>query len=655
MHVDLDKDDLDAIKLLPALANSKNGTFLVFSEKLVSDMATSANKIVAALASEAFAVDTYAADTTNPVLETFYIDMSIEMISMTFSEPIKNTSLTVGKVTLRNQKCEDKALTISLRSGVLLSDDGLVIQFQLLDSDLDVIKADTGLVTKPQNTYLSLGDSTVEDMALTPNGNDATQDCKAVPASLVVEDRVQPKLRFWDFDVSSQQNNLHLYFSESIDINTFSISQLIFRVTATGSTIALTSDSKVVSDADPPTSVTVSIGTADMNRIRMTDDVFKDKARSILIVTRTLVSDMNQKNRNVLVADGPVGARGFESDTHAPTLTSSSLDMTTNVMGLTFSESVRLSSLNLKALTFYGDSTKIALTTPTSAAKVSTDGTTISVTLNTNDLNRMKLDPRIAVSQETSRFGICGEATQSLSAPCNAQGSVALVEDMQGNSVAEISVSIDPFALQTVSSFKGDRTKPKLESFDLDLSREQLVLRFSEAVLSDSLKIGGIRVQESTQAFVSGVFAGPDYAYTLTGGKMISPSGADVTVNLTTYDLDHIKRLSHLANSKDTTFITVNVSTIVDLSNNPVEEVADGSAKQVATFTADKVEPLLRSFKISMGKNGPPLKIRLRFSETVNITTMDVTGVILQDTQSRDGKTNFHRLTGGDVEPVPLP
>jgi len=647
MHIDLDKKDLDAIKLLPSLANSKNGTFLVFSDELVSDMATVANKIDAAPASGAFAVDKYFADTTSPVLETFYIDLSNETLSMTFSEPIKNTSLAIGKVTLRNQKCENQAVTITLDKGTLLSSDGLEIQFQLIDADLNVLKADTGLVTSKTNTYLSLGDTTVQDMALTPNGNAATKDCKAVGALVVAEDRVQPKLVSWGFRANepSGDNSLDLEFSESIDANLFSIPDLVFTLSGQeGGSIGLSSSSsKVVSVSDPPTSMTVSIGSLDMNRIKMTDDVFRDQARSILKVTNLLVQDMNKQK---LEGVGDVVAANFSGDTVKPRLMASSLDMTTNVLGLTFSESVRLSSLNLKALTFYGDSTKIALSTPTSAATGSEDGTAISITLNSNDVNRITLDPRIAISKDTSRFSICGALSQ---APCNTPGSVELVKDMQGNSVVEISEQ-----LHVVSDFKGDLTKPQLKSFDLDLSNEQLVLKFSEAVYSDSLKIKGIRLQENKQAFVSGVFAGPDYAYTLTGGTMISPSGPNVIVNLTTYDLDRIKRLSHLAISKATTFVTVNASTITDLSGNLVEEVADGSAKQVTTFTADTVPPRLQSFKISMDKNGPPLKIRLRFSETVNITTLDVTGIVLQYNESRDGQ-NWHRLTGGTVAPVPLP
>jgi len=210
MHIDLDKKDLDAIKLLPSLANSKNGTFLVFADELVTDMATVANKIVAAPASGALQAKKYAADVTEPELLSFNLNMSSEVLSMTFSEPIlakSITSLSVSGgyrgITLASAcnvptdmaQCSGTNPCIQLSmDGTLLSTNGLVVTFQLSTGDGELIKSKAGLATTSDNTFIALQPKTVLDMALVPNGNSATTDCAGNGVAVFADDSVPPVL-----------------------------------------------------------------------------------------------------------------------------------------------------------------------------------------------------------------------------------------------------------------------------------------------------------------------------------------------------------------------------------------------------------------------------------------------------------------------------
>ena len=637
MHVDLAKTDLDEIKRLSALATSKANTFIVFADKLVSDMATIGNTIAAVDTIKALQVDKFAADITPPVLENFALDLTKELVTLSFSETVNANSLDTGSIYLQNNKCADKGRAVKLtKKDTVLSVDGLEIQFRLVDKDMDIIKQYTDLLTKVDDTYIRLGAGAVFDMATTSNKNLATASCKAsqIKQGRYFEDLKRPLLSSWDLNMAQQ--NLYFYFSESINADKLSIPAIRLE---DGATLKYNlTDSKVIHVANPPTSLVVHISDTDMNNIKETDSIGKNHQGSQLYLTSALAKDMNN---NELQATGTlVKARNFYGDNVEPTLVKVNLDMTDGKLELFFSERVRLSSLDLSALVIYGENARspnVPLMAKPTTATLSADGTSVLAALATADLNKLKLEPSIAVSRVSVRIS----------------ANSSLVKDMQGN--AMVKIPADLAKLLKITGWKQDDRKPSLVSFDIDLTTQKLSLSFDEAVDAKSFNVTGIRVQENKQAFDSGTYTVPDYAYRLTDGAMVSTNGPIIVVTLTTYDLDRIKRLSQLAISKSTTFITVDPATIADLNSNQINTVADGKATEVTNYITDKVAPRLTSFKIIMDKEGPPLKLRLRFSETVNVTTFDVTKVILQDKEVADQDTESHRLTGGNVATVAMP
>lgn len=136
----------------------------------------------------------------------------------------------------------------------------------------------------------------------------------------------------------------------------------------------------------------------------------------------------------------------------------------------------------------------------------------------------------------------------------------------------------------------------------------------------------------------------------------MSGNGYIQTIKLDTFDLNHLKRLSRVVTSTDDSFILIDAAAVRDLNNQEIAAIADGNAVQADDWKTDKTEPELDTFRVVMDADGPPLKLYLKFSETVNINNFDVSKVVLQDTKDSADRTVFHRLTGyHTVKVVPMP
>eukprot|EP00911_Craspedida_sp_UC1_P001611 UC1_evm1s1220 len=136
------------------------------------------------------------------------------------------------------------------------------------------------------------------------------------------------------------------------------------------------------------------------------------------------------------------------------------------------------------------------------------------------------------------------------------------------NKVTAIAVSDDKGA----KAFTADSTKPELSSFDLDLTLEVLVLRFTETVKVSEFKAAGVTLQSQAGAV----------ATELRVLDVATASGADsyeVTVSLKAGELNDIKKNRKLCTSNADCTISVTELTIKDMNNNALVAIGTGSAK----------------------------------------------------------------------------
>jgi len=591
-------------------------------------------------------------------LVSFTLDLTDEELVLSFSETIDIDSLKLdgtGFTLLHTPLCagDGTSLDMQLIESVPIHGDAVTdgvdsseVVIKLKLETLNAIKSKTNLATlaNRDNTYLAVHPGAVSDTAFPIKNVFATLVTCTTPkkASKFDNDDTPPELNT-GFSLNMRTGKMVLHFSETVDFDTFEVTALT--LTDGGSTeFPLTSSSTKVS-ASVAGKVVVQISDDDLNRIKMTDAIAKTQSTTFVYFSGALVSDMNG-NEVVSTAGNAKGT--FETPLHPgthfvedgapPNVDRIDLDLTLGTMTLFFDEAVRLASLDMEMLAVLGgtdvSSPSETMSTDRQYAKyiANDEGTVIEVALTQTDLDKLKLKPLLAISQLTTIFSLTED----------------LINDYQGNKMAVP-------AKFSAGAHIPDETKPTLVSFSIEMTDEELTLTFSEAVNALSLQATGLTIQDSKQAFVSPNSTAPDYAHKLQGGLVTSGNGYIQVIKMDTFDLNHLKRLSRVATAVDDTYILIDAGSVQDLNSKGVVGIADGDAVVSNDWKTDKTKPTLDTYRVVMDGTGPPLKLYLKFSETVDVTGLDVTKIVLQDTADSADRTVFHRLTGyAEVNVVPL-
>lgn len=168
--VELNVNDLNAIKRYTDLGTGSHNSFLSFSERFISD--TSGNPVVAISSSMAVSVVSFIPDTTPPFMANFSINITSGVLSLTFDEPVNISSFDFTGLTLLNRPLLNDNGELQPVSNYTLTGGSLrsqfndpVVVFALTQRDLDAITAVDGLATSVNSTYLAATSHTVVDMA----------------------------------------------------------------------------------------------------------------------------------------------------------------------------------------------------------------------------------------------------------------------------------------------------------------------------------------------------------------------------------------------------------------------------------------------------------------------------------------------------------
>ena len=148
-------------------------------------------------------------------------------------------------------------------------------------------------------------------------------------------------------------------------------------------------------------------------------------------------------------------------------------------------------------------------------------------------------------------------------------------------------------------------------AFDLDMNTGMIHLTFNETVNVSSLIVEQITLQsdlyetENTTQFVFNSASG-------TGSN--SPDWPTITINIGSDDLNEIKRLSDLAISANTTYLSLMQFSIEDTNANRVVP----TVITVTNYTEDATPPQVTSFTFDLNLG----QLHFTFSETVNVLSL---------------------------------
>ena len=148
------KDDLNEIKRLADLATSISNTFIVLSSDTIMDM--NRNNLTEVESTNAVQVSRVIPDETPPIIEGFDLDMNLGRLTLTFNETVESSSLLPTGIILQSSSLSSPLYEYTLTDGRVLTDNSIIVTFEISTPDLNVIKSLPGLATSSEDTYLRL-------------------------------------------------------------------------------------------------------------------------------------------------------------------------------------------------------------------------------------------------------------------------------------------------------------------------------------------------------------------------------------------------------------------------------------------------------------------------------------------------------------------
>ena len=318
----------------------------------------------------------------------------------------------------------------------------------------------------------------------------------------------------------------------------------------------------------------------------------------------------------------------FTADTVGPTVTGVELDMRLLELTLNFSETVNTSPLDVTEIVVQNSTGRIAsesVQTSTSAT-ASADGLQVVIGLSVADASSIKAAGALATVSTAVAFVTLSNTT---------------ISDMNGAAV----VSIDDTATMQVDVLVADNIAPSLSQFDLDMNGAQLVLWFSETVRAGTLSVTQLSLQSNTTLGSGGSFTLPS------SSTVSTADSATVAVSLSASDANAIKALPPslpvLCSGGSDTFLVASGTTVSDMQGNGLTVVAGGAELGVTVFEQDSTSPPFLSIDALVPTQKPSVVLVAVFSESVLLSSLNLSSIVIQAVQNNAGSASSYRLTSG--------
>ena len=358
-----------------------------------------------------------------------------------------------------------------------------------------------------------------------------------------------------------------------------------------------------VSTIDGP-QVNITLSLDDLNELKARTTLALSVNTTYLVVISDGVRDVSDNSIRMIPAASAVEAGQVLPDVTSPDLVRYELDLNSGALILSFTETVNSSSLNIAGVTIQSvqnlqisrNADNRFLQPPLS---VTPDyGPVVTVILSLDDFYYFQQTPSIGTTENNTYLTI-------------SQGAIS---DTSMNPFPGITIDDARQAFDIIE----DINPPDLVSFDFNLNSSQLLLTFDEVVFSDTVNPRLFTIQGRQTGGAR---------YTLTNSSVITTNNITVLIDLSNFDLNMIKSMPDLAVSNETTFISFGSSALMDTSRNNATAISSANAMQVNEFIPDTTPPVLIGFDLLT--SGSSFLIRLRFSETVNGSTLDLSGISL--------------------------
>jgi hypothetical protein len=340
---------------------------------------------------------------------------------------------------------------------------------------------------------------------------------------------------------------LYMSFSETVQIENFFPSQITFQNSATTPTATFKLTGGTKSELSE-TEIELKLKLVDLNAIKA-DDMAFTAASTYLSATEGFITDAADQDVTAVVGKA-VASGGYIADNVKPTLVSFKLDMNTEMITLSFSETILRSSFQPGTLTLRRNQlADDAFTHTFSAATVPEaggNGDTIALIITKADMDEIKNVVELASSATTTYI----------------EFPAGMFTDVASDGVSNNLVAVIDTAAKAVKvgGYQVDTTPPQLETFSFDINSHTVTMNFNEPIKStNDLTAIDIQSARSIPSVGSVTDAGFDAAGTklsLTGGSTaLSADGMVLTVTLDSADVNAMTEDEGLAKDEPSTWV----------------------------------------------------------------------------------------------------
>jgi len=679
--VHFDRADSNAIKENTNMCTGVFNCWIIITEDVVNDLASVPNALEPIADSDVAIVDNsmFAAvffdDMTSPVLEQFDLDLTLNTLTLTFTESVDAKTLDVTQITISGPgganpvPLTGNGIGASTRPAPThgyktlpelqssnadeLEPNGPVVVIALGFADANSLKLREEMATSATNTYISVTNDAVRDMyrdfqgkgnkILSTNGLQLEAS-----GGEFKEDKVNPVLERFSLDLD--QATLSLTFSEiilksSINVGKITLHGIDGDYPLTGAS-ALTEyvesiEANGILNVDSTRSfyndyiVDVKLGRADINAISVVKTMGTEPSNTFVSIAVGTTEDMNAKP-----VDANAMLQAFEvfDDKTSPKLLDFDVDMNAGTLYMRMSESVDIDSIKTGVLmitngyqavqadyeshTFTSEPTDYVVGSVVQSDPSRSDsanGAEFTLTIGRKDLNVLKRLEDTAINAE--------KTVLIFDAP--------FINDMHGNSVE----LWQEHARQPAVSYTPDSTPPVLTTFDIDLDQGLLYLNFDETIpLTSFTSAAAITLH-------TGAVLGAGVDVTLSAdSKLVSdglPNSALLTVALSTLDLWRIKNARDLLATTAAGYATVAENAVTDMVGD--SNAAPALTAQNREVVHDTERPILQNFKVDLVSG----TIALSFNEPVDPQSVNMGGAVFQAAEATQPSTPKKMLSAG--------
>lgn len=556
LNIKLSSADHNYLKYYTDLAVDKQTTYIRLGTTSVYDMS---GNVVSIAGQPRLIVNVFSPDTTNPRLASFNMDLTANILSLTFTELINVTSFTITEVSLHASNImysENYTLTGGAISGPsLTSGHPPVIYISLILNDTNTIKQLRNLAISNTSTYLSIPATAASDNS----GNSLVPIYPSSPlrVSIYSPDLIKPRINFFSLDLTTEI--LRLYIDETIDITSLDISSITLQSSKISNLKSYTlTDSIRITSLDYHI-IEVLLSYTDRNQIQLNTQLCTMTTNCYLSFPAHLLTDTNINYIVPVITNSSLNVMPFKADLNRPNFLSSYLNMNNGQLTMSFNEPVDVSTLDISQITLQSapgnltnQSNYVILTPgapPSFTSTSSSNGVSITIYLGSNDLIALQNNTDIATL--SSNIYIAFDSS--------------LIMDMNLNPIIAM-----PHINASQIAFIPDSTGPNLLSFFINLNSGFLAMTFDEVVNVDSLNTGRVIIHSTNESDTINIHQVLDSQTPPTNVIIIILYPGPVIIvyiYLTKADLDSIKLKTDIATRINNTYLQLLSGAITDTAN----------------------------------------------------------------------------------------